>query len=52
MGEVVGGFIQDEERIQHFAQPEIRRELVTLINKAAGFEAEATKVIGEIVEKL
>jgi hypothetical protein len=52
MGEVVGGFIQDEERIQHFAQPEIRRELVILINKAASFEAEATKVIGEIIEKL
>ncbi len=52
MGEVVGGFIQDEERIQHFAKPEIRKELVTLIHKAQGFEAEAVKVIEEIVKKL
>ncbi len=52
MGEVVGGLIQDEERVQHFAKPEIRRKLVPLINKAAGFEAEAVKVIREIIEKL
>jgi AraC-like DNA-binding protein len=52
MGEVVGGFIQDEERTKHFAQPEIRQELVTLINKAKGFEAEAMKVIRDIIEKL
>ena len=52
MGEIVGGFIQDEERIKHFSQPEIRRELVSLINKAKSFEAEAVKVIRNIIEKL
>ncbi len=52
MGEVVGGLIQDEERTRHFAKPEIRKQLVTLINNAAGFEAEATKLIVEILEKL
>ena len=52
MSEVIGGYTQDEERILRFAQPAARRELVTLINKAGGFEAEAVKVIREIVEKL
>lgn len=52
MSEVIGGYIQDEGRIQCFARPETRKELTVLINKAKGFEAEATKVIMEIVEKL
>jgi hypothetical protein len=52
MGEVVGGLIQDEERTRNFARPEIRKELVALINKAAGYETEATQVISEITEKL
>jgi AraC-like DNA-binding protein len=52
MSEVIGGYTQDEERVRYFAKPEVRRELVTLINKAKGFEAEAAKVIAEIIEML
>ncbi len=52
MSEVIGGYIQDEERIHCFAKPETRKELAVLINKAKGFEAEATRVIEEIAEKL
>ena len=52
MSEVIGGCIQDEERIRCFEKPETRKELAVLIHRAKGFEAEATKVIREIVEKL
>ena len=52
MNGVLGGYNQDEERILRFAQPEVRRELVTLINKAKGFEAEAARLINEMIEKL
>jgi hypothetical protein len=52
MSQVIGGYIQDEECIICFAKADTRRELVALILKAKGLEAEATKVIREIVEKL
>jgi AraC-like DNA-binding protein len=52
MSQVMGGYTQDEERINCFAKSETRRELVGLIHKAKEFEAEAIKVIREIVEKL
>ncbi len=52
MSGVLGGYTQDEERILRFAQPEARQELVALINKAKGFEAEAVRLVKEMIEKL
>jgi len=52
MSQVIGGYVQDEERIHNFAKPETRKELVALIHQAKEYEAEATKVVREITEKL
>ncbi len=52
MSEIIGGFMQSEENIRNFANPAIRKQLVTLIQQAKEFEAEAGKVLRDIVEKL
>ena len=52
MSEIIGGYEQNEENIRSFAKPAVRKQLAALIRKAKEFEAEAVKVLQDIVEKI
>lgn len=52
MNECKGGFIQDEVTTRNFAQSEVRKKIVQLINKAKEYEAKACDLMKEIVEEL
>lgn len=52
MSELIGGYEQNEENIKSFAKPAVRQQLVSLIRQAKELEAEAVKVLQDIVEKL
>jgi AraC-like DNA-binding protein len=52
MNECKGGFMQDEAAARKFAEPEARKQIVVLINKAKDYETRAVELIKEIVELL
>ena len=52
MSQIVGGYIQDEENVRHFAEPKVRKELVPMILKAKEYEAKACETIKRIVAEL
>ncbi len=52
MSEIIGGYDQSEENIRSFATPTVRKQLVALIRQAKEFEAEAGKLLRDIIGKL
>jgi AraC-like DNA-binding protein len=52
MDKLKGGFVQDEKNTRRFAEPEVRKQIVTLIYKAKEYEAKACELLKEIVTEL
>lgn len=52
MNEFKGGYVQTEEVVRRFAEPEIRKQIVALIYKAKENEAKACELMNEIVSLL
>lgn len=52
MNDCKGGFMQDEEAVRRFAEPEIRKRIVRLIEQARDYEARAAALVKDIVEAL
>ena len=52
MNKPKGGFMQDEAATRKFAEPEVRKQIVPLINKAREYEAKACELCKEILAKL
>ncbi|GMQ59297.1 hypothetical protein AN1V17_36940 [Vallitalea sediminicola] len=51
MNEVKGGFMQDEQATRIFAKPDVRKQIVLLINKAKEYDAKACTILKEILTK-
>lgn len=52
MSEIIGGYEQNEENIRRFAKPAVRKQLAALIRQAKEYEAEAVKILQDIIEKI
>ena len=52
MNEPKGGFMQDEVTTRKFAEPEVRKQIVALINGAKEYEAKACELCKEVLAKL
>jgi hypothetical protein len=52
MNEAKGGFMQDEATTRKFAEPQVRRQIVSLILEAKEKEAKACELLKAVVEKL
>ncbi len=52
MSQMIGGYEQTEENIKSFAAPAVRKQLAAQIFQAKEFEAEAVKILRDVVEKI
>ncbi len=52
MNEIKGGILQDETITRNFAEPDIRKQIVSFIYKAKEYEAKACELLEEIITEL